>query len=284
MNALSLFRQLSPEQKTAIREKTMFGKHSIRSWIRLLHGLAQFDAKRDAGATKLYVLTTFVCLFTSVFFWIVLSSYSAGGRPGPISLTILVLMLVLSFWLFRVSRTMYKGDLPNQLRLVVYPLLRVLAEETSSRARVDMTHRLYGRTHKKNLISGPTKLTGKLPNGWKSAKESRYRDEWLLLDAFLADKTRMALQITDITRRFDVTKRGSSGKIKSKTKYKIQTRISAHFLPPGSKTWVTKKHVERSKDEKEIVSVDTILQLISDYYAGSYSGSGSRAPVKGKPA
>lgn len=284
IDALSLFKHLTPEQKAAVRQKTVFGKRSIRSWIKLLHGLAQFDAKRDQGVTKLYVLTTFACLFTSVFLYIVIATFNAGGRPGPIALTILTLMILLSTWLFYVSRTLYKGDLPNQLRLVVYPLLRVLAEETSSRARIDMTHRLWGRTHKKNLISGPKKLTGKLPNRWRSAKERCYRDEWLILDAYLADKTRLLLQITDVTKRFDITKRGSSGKIKSKTKYKVQTRINAHFLAPGSKTWVTKKHVERSSDEKTVVPVRVILRLIADYYRTAPHHSAAARPSKGQPA
>ncbi len=271
VRAMSLYRKLSAEQQKAIRQRVLFGKHSIRGWLRLLHGLAQFDERRDSAAAWLYTATVVTVMFALASAYIVAAEYLDESRASGTAVVALVVLGILSVGLLRASRILWTGDLPNHLRSVVYPLLRVLAEETSANARVEMTHRLLGRTHKKNLIAGPTKLT-KLRPGWRSAKETRYLDDWLLLDAYLADRTRLKLRISDLTTRYDITKRGSSGKIKSKTKYKVRTRVSAHFLAPGSSEWTKRAIALKSKNESEIIPVRAVLHLIADYYAGKFSG------------
>ena len=178
-------------------------------------------------------------------------------------------IVALTLWLYRCHRLLKANDLPNHLRSVVYPLLKVLAEETSLGNKVDLTVRLRGVTHPKNRVLGPK------TSGQRSRKvtETLYQEDWLLMDLQLADQTDFSLRISEHLRHRKTVKRNPRGKYKTKHKYKVATKIRASFRPPGEKAWIQIGDLLLSDNPDAPLQLRDVLKIISEYYRRRQSGS-----------
>ncbi len=266
MAALTRYKRLSVEQRRVFSSRAITGKRSLRYWTRFIRQLSEFDALRDKSAKALAWLTVLGAIMLLVSGSYLFVDYYEWTLENYIGVGVALLSLSGFIWLLRTAYFLSSNDLPNHLRAVVYPFLKVLMVETSPRAKVDLTVRLRERIDMHHLTAPPRKLDPKKNSRWIKATETRYSRTWLLLEALLADCTRMQLSVEDSTRKLDVTKRGSSGKIRSKLKYKIRTKIRAAFLPPGATQWVRYKTVIPTSEPDSIIALDQLLSVISRYY------------------
>lgn len=272
MDAMKQLRQLNAEQRRALETRVLCGRMRIARWLRLIDKLARFDATRDEGAPALKraLISCIALLVVGNGLALFMAGHSAAVFV-PLALVDLPLLAV-TIWLFRTSRILEEADLPNNLRLLVYPLLKILAEETSANQKVDLTVRLRGLQHEKNRVSGPRQISG----GRKGSKttETIYRDEWLHLAMLLADNTQLSLRITDMLRHRHIEKRNPRGKRKTKTKYKAATKLQADFRGPGQKDWTSINDVLFSECAHTGTNLRDVLSLISEYYKRRESGAG----------
>lgn len=116
-------------------------------------------------------------------------------------------------------------DVPDELRVCVLPLLFVMREECGPAAQLGLSMDLNGaKVAAKQYgaeVPGPQR-----PGVIKSA-EKQYWDPWLILDCRLGDRSRLHLQVATLLRVREIKKRGSSGKIKWKTKERRRLVVDA---------------------------------------------------------
>lgn len=264
LKALRRLKRLSADQQKTIRAQSISGRHSFRVWLRLLRGIGEFDSLRDKSMWSLgWCIAGAIALFIfNVFLAFSIPNESPLAKLVILAIPFTILALV---WLFHVLVKLSSSDIHNSVREFAYPFLRVLAIETSYFNKVALELKLRGRLDLRNKTYGPAALVKTLPGRIKPT-ETKFEYEWLRLSTMLADQTKLQLSITDFIRQVHFQKRGRSGKIKSKTKYKVVVKMEASFLPPGQSEWVHEERKVKSTDIEFKPQLETLLQMISTYY------------------
>jgi len=274
---LRRLKKLSPEQRKILRCHFIAGKRSYRVWLRVFRGLDEFDLLRDKAIAPLGWSIAGVLLL-SIAALIIKGNLESGSQWEKPILVVLGLFVIMFVWLVSTLRKLKALDSPNTVRGFAYPFLKVLAVETSSANKADLAMNLRRRLDPKNIVFGPAPME-KARKAWISPKETRFEYPWLRISTLLADQTKMKLQVTDRVRQIHFRKRGSSGKIKFKTKYKVQVRIDASFLPPSSDTWVSVQRSVKSSDIDFVPSLDLLLDVVSSYYQAHPPAFGGSQPA-----
>jgi len=113
-------------------------------------------------------------------------------------------------------------DLPNVLREFVYPIVRLVAEDVKPGGTASLHLDLTGFNRRdKKIDSRP--VSGR--SNYVKAVDTFYEDPWFQGSAKLSDGSNLQWQIVDRVRIRKITKRGQSGKLKSKTKSKTKRRM-----------------------------------------------------------
>ncbi len=215
LHAIRAYFALTPEHRRVIRERRVRGERTAREWRDDLAGLGRLDEISDAarapmgcvGAAGLVAGIALCALSVDKGSWLAV--------PGGLLLLPALALLLGTLLLAR-------ADVPNHLRKFVLPLLRVLEQDAARGGKVTMTVDLGAPVRRDCRVSSTT--TGRwfrLPK----VVESRYLHRWLSIRAPLHDGSVVRWTVTAAVRQRVITKRGISGKIKTKTKHKVKHRI-----------------------------------------------------------
>jgi hypothetical protein len=211
--ALAIRKQFTVEQQQFINEKKIEGQQTAAQWIDFLEEIAEFDSHVDAAKVKTvywawgFGIACFLGFFTIAFL-------------GDFSIVLMATCFVLCIIYIAINQQLNKVNIPNRMRLFVFPLLRILKEETKPDALISL---------KADFKAGMTK-----PYFVKEAKKEIHRGKVtssfydypiLELKTKLADGNGLQIKVSDFARKNAVQKRNLRGKTKFKTKYKIKTDL-----------------------------------------------------------
>lgn len=116
-------------------------------------------------------------------------------------------------------------DVPDELRLCILPLLFVMREESGAGAQFGLTVDLNGARHQAKQYGA--EVPGPARPGVIKSTEKQFWDPWLILGCRLGDRSRLQLQVATLLRVREIKKRGSSGKVKWKTKERRRVVLDA---------------------------------------------------------
>lgn len=116
-------------------------------------------------------------------------------------------------------------DVPDELRLGIVPLLFVMREECGAGGPLGLSIDLSGAKDAAKQVGA--EVPGPQRPGVIKSTEKQYWDPWLVLTCRLGDRSRLHLQVTAHLRVREIKKKGSSGKVKWKTKERRRTVIDA---------------------------------------------------------
>ncbi|MCI0489058.1 MAG: hypothetical protein L0229_20900 [Blastocatellia bacterium] len=254
-----LYNSLTPDQRRILEEKQIEGNYTPGEWLALLRQLAEYDRHGDAVrkvvkkmgcASGILVVATFIIgiVFETFFLFF-------------IALIIGVVALVLYF-------VKKRSDLPNKLRRFALPLISILREEMEQGVPLYLRMDFRSGTikEKETAYLGPdeTKARYRRPSNVLKVKETHYTNAWMEGRARLTGGSILEWQIVDNTRQRKITKKGSSGKTKFKTKYKVKTIIDARLglpredyalMPGGPTAHQGEKVATRTGEKRNLIRV-----------------------------
>jgi hypothetical protein len=134
--------------------------------------------------------------------------------------------------LTRHEQTVMKHPLPPRVHPFIIPLFRVLLEDIPDDGYLGVRLDLRGSNAAGK--SGPQMQLPVQPPVKKCIQHMDF-DPWLAVEARLSNKAKLNLWVADLVRVRDITKRGSSGKTKLKTKRKATQRVRATLSVPGNR-------------------------------------------------
>jgi hypothetical protein len=232
--ALAIRKQFTVEQQQFINEKKIHGQQTASQWIDFLEEIAEFDSYVDTAknSTQNWAWGFGIAGFLSIFS----VAFLGGVAVLPVGFCFFACLLYVA-----INLQLNKVDIPNRMRLFVFPLLRVLKEETKPDALISikadfkagMSKPYFVREAKKEIHRG--KVT------------SYFYDYPILeLKTKLADGNGLQINVSDFARKNAVQKRNIRGKTKSKTKYKIKTDLQV-MLTAKNENYLLKNAIQPAK-------------------------------------
>lgn len=224
--------------------KIVQGRFKLDECLGLFEELAAFDENTDklrAAAVKNAVLS-FVAAFISIF----ITAFS-GFAP----LVGLVIAAAVN-GIIQVARwsKLRKQDLINDFRLCVVPLLEMLREDISPKERLKIDINLSGPAKEKIVSKQELDPSSFGPNVQKVTR-TIFSDPWCRMEIPLLDGNTVGLAIENYYLKFDRRQRGSSGKIKFKTKWKKRSVARARLEPkPSGFAWDLAKAKQQPPEHK----------------------------------
>lgn len=210
------YRSLNNEQKTVLRTKTITAKKTPAEWLTFLRPIAAYDRKRDTvsrWAMRLAIAGGILTFFSLIFFGA--SGMTVGGQP----LFFGALGLIFGTFLYK---RLKKLNIEADLEKLLVPLLHILKEELHPNEKLQLQLNLHDLEQTKPVRESRPKTKTAYP----LIIAQLFRNQWLNGVTQLADGTALRMQITDLVRKIERTNRNSRGKIKTKRKYKQQSRLS----------------------------------------------------------
>jgi hypothetical protein len=271
-STLKTYQELSPEQRQFANTKTIDATMKMKKWFDFMVPLAQMDKINDEarrkkktgiGWTIAGMVVSLFITFAFVPFLIVL-----------VGLTVLLIVLISKL------KALKKLDIDNHLRLFLMPFLVMIKEECADEAKGRI------KLDASNPIN-PKKITNTLRStnkGLPQVTTTVYSNPWLDADFLLIDGTGLQLEFTDTVLKKNIKKRGSSGKIKYKTKTKIKHRLEMKISfkkdryslsgsnPAYQYIDMQDYHVFKVKHKLESISVEQSIpvQDVLSMIAGAY--------------
>jgi hypothetical protein len=214
-STLDIYRTLGPEQLQFANSKTIDATMKMKRWFDFMVPIAQMDKNNDESRRKKNKIIGWsiagivVGIVLTVLFF-------------PLILFLIFILVVLIINILRLQ-TLKKLDIGNHLRLFLMPFIIVMKEECEGDAK---TRIKFDATHPVN----PKKIVNSKkynPNGrgLPEITATFYNHPWLDADFLMAEGTALHIECVDSVEKRRIKKRGSSGKIKYKTKLKIKHRI-----------------------------------------------------------
>ena len=220
------YADLDADQRRIVQEKRVALTLGVRPLLELLLPLARFDAAgdRSRARTRRWMMRGFVGTFVGGIA-LVMSGASLVVAPIPMGAALLALGAGLRY------RRLRHLDLSDNLRVLVLPLLTVLAEETAPDSPVTLQLDLRPSNSPDKLLSS----SGARAEGRYLIVERSYRDPWLTGQAELPRGVRLGWTIVDDVVEQKKTGRNARGKTKIKTKFKKRSAMTVTVaLPAGS--------------------------------------------------
>jgi hypothetical protein len=207
---LEMYKALNAEQLQFADSKMIDTTMKMKKWFDYMVPLAKMDEFNDEKRKKqsigigwtiaglvVSLILTFIFLPVIVIF---------------IGLVVLIIVLITK------KNALKKMDLGNHLRLFLMPFIVLIKEECEEEAKGRI------KFDASNPIS-PKKITNTFKStntGLPHVTTTVYTHPWLDAEFVLLDGTGLQLEFTDTILKKNIKKRGSSGKIKFKTKTKIK--------------------------------------------------------------
>ncbi len=210
---LNIYKTLDKEQLQFVESKIIDNSMKMKRWIEFMQPIAQMDKLNDRSRKRkntglIFIVIGMVVSLILTFVFV----------PFIIALLVLTVLLIITL---KKLNTLKKLDIGNHLRLFLMPFLVVLKEESDDNAKANIKFDASPPMSEKKIV----KTTNDTNRGYPKIKSTFYSHPWLEAEVILADGTALKLEFTDFIVKKDITKRGSSGKIKSKVKIKIKHNI-----------------------------------------------------------
>lgn len=243
MNVYARYRSLTEAQRAFIAEKRLDDVWPLDDWITFLAPLAAYDralrrlTERLGRVAVFAVIPIFLLFIVMVNLSVVLAFVLVGGGVAAAVMLALRLRAV---------------DVPDQLNVTVLPLLTLLREDVPPGEPLDLTLDLRGMTDDKQTSEETIQ-----PNAGRFPKieETYFDDPWLTGRVRLADGSHLRLGVEARVRKRRVTKRGSSGKVKTKHKHKIKHHI-------GVRLGVPKRHYVAMPENAPAADEDADVRIV----------------------
>jgi len=204
LKAWRAYKALSDEQKKIIKEKQLKLRKPVDETIALLQPIVD-TAKMSKGFGPGCVMALAILAGIGGLIY-----GSNENWPGSKMLT-LVLICGAIFVVSLILRLMTpKIDLSDNLRACVMPMLYIFREDVEPGEPMELTLDLRKPMIKEKLVR-EEKPRDRLT-------EKFYNDPWMSADAVLVDGSRLRWSVVDTLRYRSVTKKGRSGKWKTKVK------------------------------------------------------------------
>jgi hypothetical protein len=210
IDAFRTYNALGSEHADVLNTKVIRGSRTPGEWLTFLKSVAAYDRTTDSLR---YVAGWGIVagLLLAIILGIALQSLVA-------SLVCLLIAILSIVFFVRLKRR----DIPNTMRFCVLPLVALLREDMEPDAQLLLRADFTGGIRREKQAAGG----GPLPKGnYISGTQTFYNDPWFEGEGTFADGSNVAWSVNDLIRQRDITKRGRSGKIKSKRKFKVRRMI-----------------------------------------------------------
>jgi len=219
--AFSQYKALNDEQKAFISKAQKKFVKTPDELVKFFKPMAVFDKTCDEARAQLlnYVILFGILSFLGIFATAMLA------EDYSIIIAIELLMVLLTFVGIIIRWRLGKIDIHNNLREFVVPVVNLIGQDMEAGTKISLDLDLRGKT-----LDSKLKDTRKDDPGWFSYPKVTtriYDDPWFKLTGQLVDGSKLILNIDDQVTRLDKTYKSMSGKIKSKTKYKVKHEIMA---------------------------------------------------------
>jgi hypothetical protein len=222
---------LSPEAKRAVDTKLLEGAWSGRALLKLMAELENWDMTVEARKSKIdkafygSIIGTFAGFILMIFI-------ISGTGIVPLGVAVFVVPFVLIFVFKKKLNALRAADLPDELRKSLRPVLKQLGQDLHPEEKIKGKINLAGIDDKR------CKLKKDLPPGRnRSLKLSVYEEELCDLRLPLADGSTAVLRLDNSIRKLERSYKTTRGKIKSKTKWKKASTVTAMLVPPERVNW-----------------------------------------------
>ncbi|WP_295391425.1 hypothetical protein [uncultured Thiodictyon sp.] len=221
------YRALTPEQRRLLKEKQVAGEYTPAQWLGLLAGLAAYD--RQADAVRTWATTAMIVTPMLVFFGALFGSIALGyeSLAIPVALGLALLTAAPLVAIFLATRA---TDLADRLGAVAIPLVSLIGEDLRPHAKVQLALDLRGGATKPKLTATPPARN----EDGRSIRERVFRDPWMNGAAVLRDGARLRWRIDDEVHELRVSHSNARGKTKTKTKFRVDTRVLAALDLPAA--------------------------------------------------
>jgi hypothetical protein len=243
--------KLPREFQDAIRNKRLTGKKKLRQWLVFLKVLSAFDEQVDERYKKVrrrfigFGVGAAVAFFISIFI-----TAGANGKPVatiPCGIVVATLLAGFIFYWIR-SAGLKKINLDNSFRETLLPLLKVLSEDISAKAKIFLDLNLGDPTAKHCQVSEK-----KLPPGRNRKLIERVFSFPCIHAAIpLENGTRLLLDIVKQPASYDRYYRSARGKYKHKRKWKMITQVTAGIMPATEEFAVDETAVQQMANRQKV--------------------------------
>jgi hypothetical protein len=216
-STLNIYKTLDPEQLQFANTKKVDAILKMKRWFDFMVPVALMDKNNDESRRKKKTVIGF-----TIAGMVISLIITFAFLPFLIVLIGLTIILVVN-----ISRMNFlkKLDIGNHLRLFLMPFLVIIKEECNEQSKARI------KFDASNPIN-PAKITNTLRStnkGLPQVTTTIYEHPWLDAEFVLADGTGLQMEFGDTVLHKHVKKRGSSGKIKYKTKRKIKHHLQMKF-------------------------------------------------------
>jgi hypothetical protein len=214
-STLDIYGTLSPEQLQFANSKLIDATMKMKRWFDFMVPIAQMDKLNDESRRKKRTIigwTIFGMVISLVFTFVFL----------PVILILIGFTVILIVNVSKLN-TLKRMDIGNHLRLFLIPFLVVMKEECDDNAKGHIKFDASNPINPKKIIN--TTKTNPNGSGLPEVTTTFYHHPWLNTEFIMADGTALQLEFTDNIQKKNIKKRGSSGKIKYKSKIKIKHRL-----------------------------------------------------------
>jgi hypothetical protein len=215
LKAWRAYKALNEEQKQIIKEKQLKVRKPVDETIALLQPIVD-TAKASAGFGPGCVMA--LAILAGIGGLI----YGSNENWPASKMWTLVLICGGIFTVCLILRLMTpKIDLSDNLRACVLPMLYVFREDVDPGEPLELTLDLRKPMIKEKLVREEKPR--------ERLTEKFYNDPWMSADAVLVDGSRLRWSVIDTLRHRSVTKKGRSGKWKTKTKLSKKCNVDVEL-------------------------------------------------------
>ena len=248
---------MSPTAEAAIAAKVLTGAWSGRGLVKLLGELEKWDEVVEAKKAKMKVFWIASIAATILGFALMLVFF-------PYGIAAFVIPFVLIFVLKKQLNKLQAGDIPDELRKTLRPVLKQLGQDLHPEEKIKGTIQLAGMdearcTLKKDLPPGRN----------RSLKLSVYEADVCDLRLPLADGSTAVLRLSNSYSKLDRSYRSSRGKYKSKTKWKKASTATAMLIPAERLNWEParmQQYLDKANERLSFAEKDGVMAARLDRY------------------
>ena len=306
------YESLSPPARELLDTKMLTAQMTAEEWLECLVPLERLDEDVDEEAAYWrkragrFWVAFGATLFLGIFVVVIAGSAGGGGAALVAAAVILALLVFFGFSGAangRRRKAVERFDTPNAMRETVRPVITLLREDVARSRPLSLAIDLRP-TEAPDTLVHQTPAHERPP--WRKLVESFYDRRLLYAEARLADGARLQLTLYERVRKRSGTKRGSSGKIKHKTKYAkwlgieavVQMPANVYAVSPGAPSGPAgrvavkqgeRRHTVRVRRKSKTIDMtaplhaEHALDAIAEAYrrAGAASASGGGEPAGG---
>ncbi len=221
------YKTLNPVQQAFVNEKYIDGTFSIKQWQQFLKGVARYDKindERRGPVSTMWALISVAIIL--VLIGIILFIIFKPRMEDIFEVFIVGFFLTIWFGVlggvgfkFWYQHRYAKTDIVNHLRKFILPLLLVLKEDAHAKTKVQLMLD-FNRGDVEEKLIDTVNLNERDP--YYKLRERIFHHQWAKGRIRLNDQTSIQWEGFDTIHELNVTKRRTSGKVKTKRKYKVR--------------------------------------------------------------